>query len=274
VPSSTTSILRTGSTRPPTAPAASAGPPAQWRNELRRGRRRPRGGRRAARRPARPAPQQPAPRPAAGPRRESLPPTLESAQTRGLLRARARCYLGDHRRRNPRRLRSGPRGPGARAPVRHWGGVLGCRRRRARRRPRPGRHVRQQHGLPHPLDLLGELVIRAASYTIPGAVIGFAFAGRAAPLAQSEGALVGAAAGLLAGWLTYLDLGLPRLSRLSSRRRSLAVRLPSSPSWPPAAGVPPAPWRTPPLRHLSLDSGRLPQAARRAQPISCSATHL
>jgi hypothetical protein len=66
VPSSTTSILRTGSTRPPTAPAASAGPPAQWRNELRRGRRRPRGGRRAARRPARPAPQQPAPRPALG----------------------------------------------------------------------------------------------------------------------------------------------------------------------------------------------------------------
>jgi hypothetical protein len=63
-------------------------------------------------------------------------------------------------------------------------------------------------------------------------------------------------------------------SRSSSRRRSLAVRLPSSPSWPAAAGVPPTPWRTPPLRHLSLDSGRLPQAACRAQPISCSATHL
>jgi len=69
-------------------------------------------------------------------------------------------------------------------------------------------------GLPDPLDPPGELLIRAGGYAIPGAVIGFAFARRAAPLARSEGALVGAAAGLLAGWLTYLDLGLPRLFSL------------------------------------------------------------
>jgi hypothetical protein len=69
-------------------------------------------------------------------------------------------------------------------------------------------------GLSHRLNPPDELVIRAASYMIPAAVIGFAFARRAAPLAQSEGALIGAAAGLLAGWLTYLDLGLPRVFSL------------------------------------------------------------
>ncbi len=69
-------------------------------------------------------------------------------------------------------------------------------------------------GIPHLLNLPGESVIRAASYAIPGAVIGFAVAGRAAPLARSEGALAGVAAGLLAGWLTYLDFGLPRLFSL------------------------------------------------------------
>ena len=60
--------------------------------------------------------------------------------------------------------------------------------------------------LPNERELPDELVLRGSSYAIAGAFIGFTFARAAAPLARSEGVVAGAAAGVLAAWVTAQDL--------------------------------------------------------------------